>query len=50
MYFDVPKPAFERMAPGAEAVLIACSVVVNLFWVVPAPLVNSAAAAARSLF
>ena len=40
MYFDEPKPAFERMAPGAEAVLIACSVVVTLFWVVPGPLVN----------
>ncbi|MDB5559251.1 MAG: proton-translocating NADH-quinone oxidoreductase, chain, partial [Enterovirga sp.] len=50
MYFDEPRPGFERMAPGAEAVLIACSVVVTLFWIVPAPLVNSAAAAARSLF
>jgi NADH-quinone oxidoreductase subunit N len=50
MYFDEPRPAFERMAPGAEAVLIACSVVVTLFWIMPAPLVNSAAVAARSLF
>ena len=50
MYFDEPKPAFERMAPGAEAVLIACSVVVTLFWLLPGPLVHSAAAAARSLF
>ncbi len=50
MYFDEPRPGFERMAPGAEAVLIACSVVVTLFWIIPAPLVNSAAVAARSLF
>ncbi|MBV9078885.1 MAG: NADH-quinone oxidoreductase subunit N, partial [Methylobacteriaceae bacterium] len=50
MYFDAPRPGFERMPPGAEAVLIATSVVVTLFWLIPAPLVNSAGAAARSLF
>ena len=50
MYFDDPKAPFERLAPGAEAILVACSVVVGLFWLIPAPLVNSAAVAARSLF
>ena len=50
MYFDDPKPKFEEMPAGAEAVLLACSAVVLLFWIVPAPLVASAGNAARSLF
>ena len=50
MYFDEPRAPFERMAPGVEAVLVAASVVVMLFWLVPAPLVSSAGIAARSLF
>ncbi|MDB5590934.1 NADH-quinone oxidoreductase subunit NuoN [Enterovirga sp.] len=50
MYFDAPRPAFERLPDGPQAVLIACSVVVVLFWMIPAPLVSSAESAARSLF
>ena len=50
MYFDEPKPAFERLPEGAQAVLVVCSVVVVLFWLIPSPLVSSAARAARSLF
>ena len=50
MYFDAPRPAFEPLADGPQAVLIACSVVVALFWIIPSPLVLSAGAAARSLF
>jgi NADH-quinone oxidoreductase subunit N len=50
MYFDEPRAPFERMAPGVEAVLIATSVVVVLFWVIPSPLVSSAGVAARTLF
>lgn len=50
MYFDEPRAPFERMAPGVEAVLVAASVVVMLFWLIPAPLVSSAGIAARSLF
>lgn len=50
MYFDEPRAPFERMAPGVEAVLVAASVVVMLFWLIPAPLVTSAGIAARSLF
>ncbi|TDR94234.1 NADH-quinone oxidoreductase subunit NuoN [Enterovirga rhinocerotis] len=50
MYFDEPKPGFEKLPDGAQAVLIACSVVVVFFWLIPSPLVDSAAHAARSLF
>jgi NADH-quinone oxidoreductase subunit N len=50
MYFDAPKAAFERMPTGAEAVLLVTTVVVALFWLIPAPLVTSAGNAARSLF
>ena len=50
MYFDEPRPGFDPLPAGPQAVLVGCAVVVTLFWVVPAPLVNSAGAAARSLF
>ncbi len=50
MYFDEPRAGFERLPDGPQAVLFACSVVVVLFWIIPAPLVTSAGAAARSLF
>ncbi len=50
MYFDEPRAGFERMPDGAQAVLVACSVVVVLFWIIPSPLVTSAGNAARSLF
>jgi NADH-quinone oxidoreductase subunit N len=50
MYFDEPVQPFERMAPGVSFVLVVSSAVVLLFWLVPAPVVNAAGAAARSLF
>ncbi|WP_230531906.1 NADH-quinone oxidoreductase subunit NuoN [Microvirga roseola] len=50
MYFDAPVERFERMSPGQGFVLAVSSVVVLLFWLVPAPIVNAAGAAARSLF
>jgi NADH-quinone oxidoreductase subunit N len=50
MYFDEPLAPFEPLPTGAEAVLLASSVVVLLFWLIPGPLVDSAGRAARSLF
>ena len=50
MYFDEPHGSFEKMAPGVEAVLVVSSAVVILFVLLPAPLVDSAGRAARSLF
>ncbi|MFE1600087.1 NADH-quinone oxidoreductase subunit NuoN [Methylobacterium sp. ID0610] len=50
MYFDEPQAAYEPLAPGLRIVLAASSVVVLLFFIVPAPLVAVAETAARSLF
>jgi NADH-quinone oxidoreductase subunit N len=50
MYFDEPRAAFEPMTPALKIVLGLASAVILLFWIVPAPLVGAAAAAARSLF
>ncbi|PZU85091.1 MAG: NADH-quinone oxidoreductase subunit NuoN [Chelatococcus sp.] len=50
MYFDEPKPGFEPADAGIKAVLIVSTAFVVLLWLVPAPLFNSAAAAAKSLF
>ncbi|MGY2047070.1 NADH-quinone oxidoreductase subunit NuoN [Methylobacterium sp. JK268] len=50
MYFDEPQAAYEPLAPGLRIVLAASSIVVVLFWIVPAPLVAAAGTAARSLF
>ena len=50
MYFDEPRAAFEPMTPALKVVLGLASAVLLLFWIVPAPLVGAAAAAARSLF
>jgi NADH-quinone oxidoreductase subunit N len=50
MYFDEPRGAFDPMEPSLKAVLAVTSAVILLFWLVPAPLVGAAAAAARSLF
>jgi NADH-quinone oxidoreductase subunit N len=51
MYFDAPKPAFDRPF-GAEmnAVLAITAVVTLFFFIVPSVIVDSAAAAASSLF
>jgi NADH-quinone oxidoreductase subunit N len=50
MYFDEPAPAFEPMRGELGAVLAVAGLFVLLFFVYPAPLVDAAAAAAKSLF
>jgi NADH-quinone oxidoreductase subunit N len=51
MYFDEPAPAFDR-STGLElrAVLVLTAAVTLLFFVVPAPIINGAEAAAAALF
>jgi len=50
MYFDEPAPAFDPMRPELKVVLGVTGLFNLLFFVVPGPLVNAAAAAAKSLF
>ncbi|MCE4224187.1 NADH-quinone oxidoreductase subunit NuoN [Methylobacterium sp. C25] len=50
MYFDEPRDAYEPMPPGIRIVLGLSSALVVLFFLVPAPLVAAAGAAAKSLF
>jgi NADH-quinone oxidoreductase subunit N len=50
MYFDEPKPAFETSDLGVRAVLLISAIFVLVLSLVPAPLFDSAAAAAKSLF
>jgi len=50
IYFDDPAPAFGPMHADLRLVLAITSVVVLLFFVYPGPLVDAAAAAAKSLF
>jgi NADH-quinone oxidoreductase subunit N len=50
MYFDEPRESYAPMSGGLKVVLALSSAVVLLFWLVPAPLVGAAGAAARSLF
>jgi NADH-quinone oxidoreductase subunit N len=50
MYFDEPAPGFEPMRPELRLVLGVTGLFVLLFFVYPAPLVDAAAAAAKSLF
>ncbi len=50
MYFDPPVGAFDRPGPATSIVLGLASLATLLFWVFPGPVVESAAAAARSLF
>jgi NADH-quinone oxidoreductase subunit N len=50
MYFDEPAPAFDRMDNGLRFVLGATGLFVILFAAEPGPLVEAAAAAAKSLF
>jgi NADH-quinone oxidoreductase subunit N len=51
MYFDEPAPAFDRpVNPVVGAVLAVAAVLILLFFVYPAPLADSAAAAAATLF
>ena len=50
MYFDEPAAAFEPTPIRLKAVVVASGLFVILFFAYPAPLVNAAAAAAKSLF
>jgi NADH-quinone oxidoreductase subunit N len=50
MYFDEPAAPFERMGGELKAVLGVAGLIVLLFFVYPAPLVEAAGAAAKSLF
>jgi len=50
MYFDEPKEAMEPMRPELRVVLAVAGVFNLLFFVYPAPLVNAATIAAKSLF
>ena len=50
MYFDDPKKAFEPMPPEQVAVLAACGGFNVLFFLYPAPLIDAASVAAKSLF
>jgi NADH-quinone oxidoreductase subunit N len=50
MYFDEPTPAFAPMRPELRLVLGLAGVVVFLLGIYPGPLVDAAAAAAKSLF
>jgi NADH-quinone oxidoreductase subunit N len=50
MYFDEPAPALSPMRSELGAVLAVTGLFVSLFFVYPAPLVEAAAAAAKSLF
>jgi NADH-quinone oxidoreductase subunit N len=50
MYFDEPKEAMEPMRVELRVVLAFAGVFTLLFFVYPAPLVNAAAVAAKSLF
>ena len=50
IYFDEPKPAFEQGDLGVRAVLLVSAGFVLVLSLLPAPLMNSAAAAAKSLF
>jgi len=51
MYFDEPTASFDRsIGPVLSTVLVVTSVAVLLFFVYPAPLADSANAAAATLF
>ncbi|MBB4199172.1 NADH-quinone oxidoreductase subunit N [Rhodoblastus sphagnicola] len=50
MYFDDAAPALDRPNATLRAVLAASSLAMLLYWVYPAPLVEAADAAAKSLF
>jgi len=50
MYFDEPQAAFEPMPVGVQVVLAVTTFIIVVFFIVPAPLVGTAAAAAKSLF
>jgi len=50
IYFDEPAPAFDPPSATQRTVLAVAALVMLLFWVYPAPLIEAASAAAHSLF
>jgi NADH-quinone oxidoreductase subunit N len=50
MYFDEPAPDFDRAPFTLRAVLATSSVLLLGFWLYPAPVMDAASAAAKSLF
>ncbi len=50
MYFDEPAAAFDKAAPVLRAVLAVTGILVTFFFVYPAPVVEAATVAAKSLF
>ncbi|MBM3562600.1 MAG: NADH-quinone oxidoreductase subunit NuoN [Alphaproteobacteria bacterium] len=50
MYFDEPAPAFDRAPMAVRAVLAVSTLALLGFWVYPTPVMDAAAAAAKSLF
>lgn len=50
MYFDEPAPAFDRAPMALRAVLAVSTLALLGFWVYPSPVMDAAAAAAKSLF
>jgi NADH-quinone oxidoreductase subunit N len=50
MYFDEPAPAFDPSSRTVNGVLALSTIFVLCFWMYPGPLMDAAAAAAKSLF
>jgi NADH-quinone oxidoreductase subunit N len=50
MYFDDPAPGFDRSPLALRAVLAISTVALLGFWLYPAPVMDAASAAAKSLF
>lgn len=50
MYFDEPGAAFDRRAPSLSVVAAAAGLFTTFFFLVPAPVLNAAQAAAKVLF
>ena len=50
MYFDEPVASFDAPSATLRTVLAVAGVLVLAFWIFPSPVVNAAAAAAKSLF
>jgi len=50
MYFDEPAPAFDASPATVRGVLALSTIFLLFFWIYPAPLMDAASAAAKSLF
>jgi NADH-quinone oxidoreductase subunit N len=50
MYFDEPAPGFDRSPLAIRAVLAVSTIAMLGFWLYPAPIMDAAGVAAKSLF